>query len=94
MNLDIPDQRKVVSFYGPEKQSLVHCEELAEQIQAISKMKRGRNAAAFENLIEEVADVLIIIEQLKLIYKISDHVIQDMVYKKAARQEARIRDAH
>lgn len=99
MKVEIPAQGKVIGFYGAEKQSLVHAEECAELIQAISKMRRVKDAGkddaeAYENLVEEMADVLICLEQLQLIYEIPDHVIQEMVFQKCARQEARIHDAH
>lgn len=99
MKVEIPAQGKVIGFYGAEKQSLVHAEECAELIQAISKMRRVKDAGkddsdAYENLVEEMADVLICLEQIQQIYEIPDHVIQGMVFKKCARQEARIHDAH
>ena len=48
---------------------------------------------AYYNLVEEVADVLIIIAQLKEIYGISDSEIQKLVDFKCARQEARINES-
>lgn len=70
-------------------------EECSELIQAISKMRRVRNSGkddgeAYDNLVEEVADVLICIEQLRLMYDIPDHAIQGVIYEKCARQEERI----
>ena len=86
MKVEIPAQGKVIGFYGAEKQSLVHAEECAELIQAISKMRRVKDAGkddsdAYENLVEEMADVLICLEQIQQIYEIPDHVIQGMVFK-------------
>ena len=99
MKVEIPPQGKVVGFYGPEKQSMVHCEECAELIQAISKMRRAMDAGkddseAYYNLVEEMADVLVVLEQLQEMYDIPDTEIQSMVFKKCRRQEARIHDAH
>lgn len=98
MTFDIPGQGKVIGFYGPDAQSMVHMEECAELIQAVSKMRRMRNAdrddsEAYENLVEEMADVLICIAQLQLMYDIPDHAIQGVIYSKCARQGARI-DGH
>lgn len=45
-------------------------EECAELIQAISKAKRGKINR--DNMIEEIADVLICIEMLKQMYMISE----------------------
>ena len=99
MKIEVPCQEKVISLYGAEKQSMVHCEECAELIQAISKMRRVRDAGkddseAYFNLVEEMADVLVVLEQLQEMYDIPDTEIQSMVFKKCRRQEARIHDAH
>lgn len=99
MKIEIPCQEKVISFYGAEKQSMVHCEECAELIQAISKMRRARDAGkddseAYFNLVEEMADVLVVLEQLQEMYDIPISDIQSVVFKKCRRQEARIHDAH
>ena len=99
MRIDVPRQGRVIGFYGKERQSMIHCEELAELIQAISKMRRAPDdptvdsGEAHSNLVEEVADVCISIEQLQEIYGISDREIQWVVDKKCARQEERIHDA-
>ena len=95
MKVEIPEQRKVISTYGPKAQTVIHCEECAELIQAISKMHRVRVAEvddkdAYYNLVEEIADVLVCVEQLKEIYGINDSEIQKLVDFKCARQEARI----
>ena len=95
MTFDIPGQGRVIGNYGHDAQAMVHAEELAELIQAVSKMRRVRNSGkddseAYDNLVEEVADVLICIEQLRLMYDISDHAIQGVIYEKCARQEERI----
>ena len=63
MKVEIPSQHRVLGRYGTDAQAMVHCEELAELIQAISKMRRARNggqddAEAYDNLVEEMADVL------------------------------------
>ena len=96
MNVAIPGQGRVIGFYGSNAQAMVHMEECAELIQAISKMRRVKNdgkddSAAYENLVEEMADVLISLEQMKLMYDIPDHAIQGMIDRKCARQEERIR---
>ena len=100
MKVEIPGQGRVIAHYGEDAQALVHMEECAELIQAISKMQRIRKAClagediddsdAYCNLVEEMADVLICMEQLKEIYRISDSELRMMVDKKTARQEARM----
>ena len=103
MNIDVPGQGRVIAHYGEEAQSMVHMEECAELIQAISKMRRVKKAyldgavdddsEAYYNLVEECADVLICLEQIQEMYGISDQEIQIMVDKKMARQEERMHES-
>ena len=100
MKVEIPGQGKVIAHYGEDAQSIIHCEECAELIQAISKMRRvkkeyleGRvddDSEAYYNLVEECADVLICLEQIQEMYGISDQEMQMMIDKKVTRQEARM----
>lgn len=69
-----------IQHYGKNNQSTVCMEECAELIQAISKAKRGRIDR--DNMIEEIADVLICIEMLKQMYSISDSEIDAWIKKK------------
>lgn len=78
----------VIQHYGVENQSTVCMEECAELIQAISKAKRGKINR--DNMIEEIADVLICIEMLKQMYMISDEKINKWIEKKQARETERI----
>lgn len=55
--------KKVIAKYGAEAQEGVAQEECAELIQAISKKRRGNP----HNISEEIADVEIMLEQLKII---------------------------
>lgn len=77
-----------IQHYGKNNQSTVCMEECAELIQAISKAKRGRINR--DNMIEEIADVLICIEMLKQMYMISDEKINKWIEKKQAREAERI----
>jgi NTP pyrophosphatase (non-canonical NTP hydrolase) len=95
MWINVPQQAKVIARYGADAQAMVHMEECAELIQAVSKMRRAANAgkdddAARYNLVEEIADCLICMKQMQEIYGISDHDIQLMVDRKCRRQEARL----
>lgn len=108
MKIQIPDQSRVISAYGYDAQSMIHMEECAELIQAVSKMRRIANsiggpvdpngseqeAKAYNNLVEEMSDVLICIAQMKKMYGIYDAELQDMVDMKCARQEARLEARH
>lgn len=77
-NLDIADH------YGYEIQSEQLVEECAELIQAVSKYRRARGAgkptpyseeAAFGALVQEIADVENMLEQIKYLLKIPQEMI-------------------
>lgn len=74
---------KSIEYYGEKIQSTVCMEECAELIQAISKMKRGIDAK--DNLVEEIADVLICIEMLKQLYNVLDLDIESWIMQKQQR---------
>lgn len=86
--------------YGIEKQSLVAMEELAELQKAISKLVRNPKEKTKplefkglrHNLIEEMADVLICMDQLIEFYKISHCEIQDIIQAKQERQAKRLEE--
>lgn len=80
---------KSIQHYGQDNQSTVCMEECAELIQAISKAKRGKIDR--NNMEEEIADVLICVEMLKLMYMISDEKINKWIEKKQAREAERMK---
>ena len=95
MNVTVPKQGKVLHCYGADVQSMIHMEECGELIQAISKMRRIRNAGkddtvAYRNLTEEMADVLICLVQMQELYGIPDAEIQKRINRKCKRQEERM----
>lgn len=65
--------RKIVSKYGLIPQLDQVIEESAELIQAINKLKR-RKPNSLQNLIEEIADIEIMLGQLKYILKCTEKV--------------------
>lgn len=77
-----------ILHYGKNNQSTVCMEECAELIQAISKAKRGKIDR--DNMIEEIADVLICIEMLKQMYMISDEKINKWIGRKQEREAERM----
>ena len=88
----------ILQHYGATNQRHQLIEECAELIQAISKIyRRGCGPDippdAYENLVEECADVLIIIEQMLEMYEIPDHELQRMVDYKCKRQEERMNES-
>lgn len=69
--------KEVVETFGVESQYDIAVEELSELIQAIQKLKRYKDKARKLNLLEELVDVEIMIEQLKLIMSFEDQNILD-----------------
>ena len=97
MNLQIPEaiQTKIIEHYGADKQLTVHMEECAELIQALSKILRNKDDkeafnACVEHLTEEIADVLVCINQMQIIFDISDEALSDIISYKLVRQMRRI----
>lgn len=70
---------------------VISMEEASELIQAISKLYRyGSCAERTTHLIEEMADVLICFELLKISYDISDDLLNVMIDNKMKRNIERI----
>ena len=72
--------RKVINKFGKEAQCRQVMEECAELIQAVNK--NLRSAGAKENLIEEMADVGIMLDQLRIMFEIKDTEINKIRYEK------------
>lgn len=91
---------ETVDRYGIERQSLVAMEELSELQKAISKLVRNPEERTKplefkglrHNLIEEMADVLICMDQLINFYKIDRSEIQDTIQAKQKRQAKRLEE--
>lgn len=71
-----------VRHYGGSHQIDVAIEELAELVQALVKAKRYAEDKDFErfraNVIEEIADVEIMLAQLRIIFDIGENEIKDV----------------
>ena len=82
-----------IQYHGIEQETTIAMEECSELIQAISKCKRyGCVDKHRDNLIEEIADVLIIINELQLIYDISNNDIENIKKYKMDRMDYRIKN--
>jgi NTP pyrophosphatase (non-canonical NTP hydrolase) len=94
------NQDKIIEHYGMASQLGIAMEECAELIQAISKMNRSAGfmpdsvkfCEAKANLEEEMADVIVCINQLQKIYDISDSRISQLANYKICRQIARMNE--
>lgn len=73
--------QKLIKNNGIRYQSAIAQEECAELIQAISKCLRSKEAIPIKermNLIEEMADVMICIQQLQIMYHVTDEELHAM----------------
>lgn len=70
----IPDEicEKAVRKFGKTAQLIMAMEEMSELIQALSKDVRGKGSR--NNISEEIADVEIMLAQLKIIYRNANDV--------------------
>lgn len=76
--------KKIANYQGIENQSIVALEELSELQKEICKMRRGIGNK--EHLSEEIADVEIMLEQIKELYEVDPSVIDAYKLVKVKRQ--------
>ena len=94
--MDISEELKqIADYYGWDAQSNMLIEECAELIQAINKYKRvedslARLSIAFDNLVEEIADVEIMLEQVKHLMQVPEEDIHTAKVFKVIRTKERI----
>lgn len=96
--MDISQEiKKIADHYGYPEQSYQLTEECAELIQALSKFRRAVNTlnkeeadAALDNIVEEIADVEIMLEQVKWLLRIPEEDMQAMKVFKIIRTKERI----
>ena len=81
--------QKAIETYGAEAQLNVAIEELSELIKEICKHKRGADNVVA--IIEEMADVYIMLEQMRMIFDIQNLAINDVVDKKITRLESKLK---
>ena len=80
----------MINTYGTKNQEDKAIEELAELQQAILKHRECNNCETEKSIIDEIADVSIMLEQLKIIYSCHKEVEERIDYK-IDRQIKRIR---
>lgn len=79
---------EIISYYGHEPQKMMLLEEMAELQKEICKDMRGMPNP--EAIIAEVADVLIMLEQIQMMYRISETKLHKITNEKLHRQLRRI----
>ena len=71
----------IINTYGSRPQQDMAIEELAELQKAILKYRRYPGKEAEQDIIDEIADVSIMLEQLKIIYSCHKEVEERIDYK-------------
>lgn len=80
--------KQAIEEYGARAQKLMAIEEMSELTKEICKDFRGKLNR--EHLVEEMADVLIMLDQMLLLYKISGEEVGLMRIKKVERLKERL----
>ena len=71
----------IINTYGTRAQQDIAIEELAELQKAILKHRRYSSKETEQEIIDEIADVEIMLEQLKIIYSCHSDVERRIEYK-------------
>ena len=82
-----------IKEHGVVLETVIATEECAELIQAISKVKRYGFVGEYkDNLIEEIADVSIVIREIMMIFGIPDGDINEVIDSKIQRIKKRLEE--
>ena len=85
--------QKAIDTYGVRAQSIQAIEEMAELTKVLAKISKdfiGKSSLKKQDLMEEYVDVSIMLEQLKIIYEITDEEYKSMYDSKMKRLRERI----
>lgn len=75
---------------GASHQMMIAMEECGELVQAISKLQRNRDDDSVVHLAEEIADVTIVLEELKLMFEGLEEKVAEFETDKIARLESNL----
>lgn len=75
----VPIYEDAIRTYGPSLQCMVAIEEMSELTKELCKHERWQGSA--EHIAEEIADVTIMMEQLRLIFNVNEMVVEIMERK-------------
>ena len=82
---------KIAEHYGRDTQEFQSMSELFELGEVLSRRPGQRTSTWKAKLLDEIADVTIMIQQLRLIYDISDYDFEEKITEKLNRQLERIK---
>lgn len=81
---------EIAEFYGLPNQLYILAEETSELTQASLKYVRDLSKGRRDNLIEEMADVIIVLNQIRHLLRIRDDELHKVIEEKTERQLRRI----
>ena len=87
--------KEMIAKFGEDSQIDVAVEEMSELIKELIKYKRAKihendkKNSRLEHVLEEIGDVMLMIESLKVIFDLTDEDIKEIVFKKAKRTRER-----
>lgn len=84
--------KQIADHYGLDEQLNILQEECAELIQAVSKYKRRKLIDNYQHIVEEIADIEIMIAQVKYLLKMYDYHVDYVKEEKIKRQLERIQN--
>ena len=84
------DLEEIANKLGYEEQSMQLIEEMAELTQAINKHRRYGTYETKSNIIEEIADVCIVLSQVAHLLKVDERVFDAYVEQKIEKTKKRI----
>jgi NTP pyrophosphatase (non-canonical NTP hydrolase) len=79
-----------IEKFGADSQLNQATEELAELVVAINKFRRSPGLKTREDIIEEIVDVTIMLEQLKVLFGIRDEELDIVLHQKLTRLKERL----
>lgn len=87
---DIEIMKSAIKTFGPQLQTVVAIEEMSELQKELTKFLRGNGKK--KHLTEEVADALIMITQIQIIYGIGDEDVREVMDYKLNRLRERMQN--
>lgn len=85
--------QQAIETYGVELQQVVAIEELSELIKAMCKHERDADIFTINGIWDEIVDVSIMLEQLRIIYDLDESIFEDRKNRKLTRLKHRM-DQH
>lgn len=76
---------KIIRHYGLQHQKRKLAEEFVELIEAITACQFSKRGGLFENMVEEIADVSVVLRQVQKHFSISDEKVEEIMLQKIQR---------